>query len=167
MPPKCSICTHPKRAAIDRALLDDRGSLRDIARQHAVSKDALHRHRQDHLSGRMAKVAVRNEQADIRTAIDVVTQLQEINAVARTVLQGALASGDGTLALQAIDRVQKQIELQARLIDLIRDGNTINVIVSPQWLTLRSAIIVALEDHPEARQSVAEALHSVEGGMAS
>jgi hypothetical protein len=46
----CTICVHPARATIDAALETDR-SLRDIAAQFGVSKTALHRHWQTHVSG--------------------------------------------------------------------------------------------------------------------
>lgn len=164
MPRTCSICSHPERQAIDRALLADSRSFRDVARQYGVSKDALLRHKNDHLAGKLAGVAARNAEADVRIAIDAIGQLREINAVARTILHGALARGNGPLALQAIDRVHRQIELQARLIDLLSDGGTINVIVSPQWISLRTAILVALEPHPAARLAVAAALQGTDGG---
>jgi len=39
----CTICNHPQRSKIESGL--DIGSLRDVARQYGVSKDALARHR--------------------------------------------------------------------------------------------------------------------------
>ena len=49
MPPTCSVCQHPERQDIEADL---RGgtSYRDIARQRNVSKDALSRHRRNHMS---------------------------------------------------------------------------------------------------------------------
>lgn len=164
MPPKCSVCSHEKRTEIDRLLLTGT-SLRDIAGQFRLSRSALHRHQNEHLSDQMAAVAERNAEADVRTAIDVRGQLKAINGVALSILKEARASGDGALALQAIDRIQKQIELQARLIDLLKDGATVNVTVSPQWIELRTLIITSLQAHPEARQAVAAALQSMEGSV--
>jgi len=45
MPPKCSICTHPKKAHINRALASGKKSLRAIAGQYGVSRQALTRHK--------------------------------------------------------------------------------------------------------------------------
>ncbi len=45
----CTICAHSEHAAIDAALETDR-SLRDIAAQFGVSKTALYRHWQAHVS---------------------------------------------------------------------------------------------------------------------
>ncbi len=47
----CTICAHPAHTAIDAALETD-GTFRDIAAQFGVSKTALHRHWQTHVSGR-------------------------------------------------------------------------------------------------------------------
>ncbi len=164
MPPKCSICTHPQRAEIDRALLHSPDSLRDIAGQFNVSKTAVDRHKREHLSTRLAKAAKQNDQADIRTAIDVAGQLKAINSATLSVLKDARSAGDGLLSLQAIDRVQKQIELQAKLIDLINDGDTVNIIIAPQWIELRTVLLTALQGHPDALLAVSGALASIEGG---
>src|SRR5665811_469814 len=166
MPRTCTICTHAQRQEIDSALLSG-DSLRDIARQFRVSKDPLSRHKSSHLGERMVKVAEHNAEADIRTAIDVVRQLRAINDAAIGVLKQAKNAGDGALTLQATDRILKQIELQAKLIDLISDGTTVNVVISPQWVELRTLIIGALQDYPEARQAVAAAIRAIEGGNTS
>jgi hypothetical protein len=40
----------------------------------------------------------------------------------------------------------------------------INVLISPEWLDLRSAIIGALGTYPEARESILKALEGLDGG---
>ncbi len=162
MPPTCSICSHAKRPEIDRVLLAG-DSLRNIAKQFAVTSAALNRHKTNHLAQRLAEVAKRNEQADVRTAIDVVAQLKVINGVALNVLKEAREARDGELALRAIDRIQKQIELQAKLIDLINDGDTVNVMIAPEWVHLRTVILAALHPYPDAAQAVAGRLQILEG----
>ena len=163
MPRTCTVCTHDQRQEIDKALLAGE-SLRDIARQFRVSKDSIARHKREHLSERMAVVAERHAEADVRTAIDVVQQLKAINSVALGVLKNARAAGDGALTLQAVDRVHRQIELQAKLIDLISDGTTINITVTPEWAQLRTLLTQALRKHPEALRDVTAAFQAVEGG---
>jgi hypothetical protein len=162
MPRKCTVCTHPKQADIDQALLENLASIRGIAIQYKLSKSAVMRHRAAHLSERLAAVAERNADADVRQALDVIAHLREINEATKDVLKVARDNENHGLALRAIDRLQQQIELQAKLINLINDAPTINVIVSPQWIELRTIIIAALEDYPEARQHVAQALQASE-----
>ena len=54
--------------------------------------------------------------------------------------------------------MQKQIELQAKLIGELDDRPQVNLLVAPQWLELRVQILAALQPYPEARLAVAEAL---------
>lgn len=159
---KCTVCSHLKRAAIDQALLDDSEPVVGIAERYSLSATAVARHRDTHLAERLAAVAERNANADIRQALDVIGQLREINEATKDVLKVARDKENHGLALRAIDRLQQQIELQAKLIDLINDAPTINVTVSPQWIELRTTIIAALENYPEARQSVTQALQANE-----
>ena len=163
MPRTCSICTHDQRQAIDKAPLAGE-PYRHIASRFGTSTTALQRHKADHLSERMAKVAERHEEADVRTAIDVVKQLKGINGAAIGVLKQAKDAGDGALTLQATDRILKQIELQAKLIDLIHDGTTVNITVTPEWAQLRTLLTQALRKHPEALRDVTAAFQAVEGG---
>ncbi len=154
MPRTCTICAHPERATIDTALVAG-GTLRDIARQFGLSKDAVARHQADHLS--TALVAAAGEEAT-RQALDVLQQLKTINAAALTVLKDARAAGDGDLMLKAIDRVHRQCELQAKLLGDLDERPVVNVLVTPEWQRLRGQLVAALAPFPEARVAVAAVL---------
>jgi len=165
MPRVCSICTHPQRVAIDRALTEMSDSNRRIASQYDVSERAIRDHKANHLKVRMLKAVEKREDADIRTAIDVVGQLKAINGAALSVLKSARDANDGDLALKAIDRIQRQIELQAKLIGELQQEGTTNIIVNnPEWVQIRTALMVALTPFPDAAQAVAGTLVSLEGG---
>lgn len=56
MPRHCTVCHSPSRHKIDAALLAETHSLRDIAHQWSVSKDALIRHK-SHIPGHLAKLS--------------------------------------------------------------------------------------------------------------
>ena len=45
---RCTVCTHPRRAAIELDLGNGL-SLRNIAKRHGISASAVHRHGKDHL----------------------------------------------------------------------------------------------------------------------
>jgi hypothetical protein len=158
MPRVCTICGHPDRAAIDTALVAGT-ALRDIARRHAVSKDALFRHRDTHLPAAMVQAAA---ETDVRHALDVVAQLKAINAAALTVLRDARAVKDGDLALKAIDRIYRQIELQAKLLGELDERPIVNVLVSLEWLQVRAVLLEALAAYPEARSAVSGRLVALE-----
>ena len=83
-------------------------------------------------------------------AIDVVQQLKAINAACLEVLKKARADGKHALSLRAVDRIAKQIELQAKLLGDIQDGQTVNIAIMPEWHGIRQVVADALRPHPEA-----------------
>jgi hypothetical protein len=94
----------------------------------------------------------------VRQAIDVVKQLKAINGATLAILKEARADKNGELALKAVDRIQRQLELQAKLLGELQSGPVVNVTVSPEWLTLRAVVIAALHPYPDAAQAVSRAL---------
>lgn len=160
MPRVCTVCTHENRAEIDQAIVAGT-PLRDIAIQNAVGKDALMRHKSDHLPASLVQAAGAEE---VKDALNVLDQLRAINDTTRAILAEARKSKDGELALKAVDRIQRQIELQAKLLGDIDDRPQVNVLVMPEWVAIRAALIAALAPYPEARASVASALVALEAG---
>jgi hypothetical protein len=165
MPRLCSVCTHPDRTAIDEALLLRADSNRRVASQYGLTERAIRAHLANHLTAQLREVAATNAEADVRQAIDVIAQLRTINEAAVEVLQRARKDEDGDLALKAIDRVQRQLELQAKLLGDLSDGSTVSVSVSTEWTQIRGVVLGALRQHPAAAQAVAAALVQVEGGL--
>lgn len=162
MPRVCTVCGHPERAEIDAALVAREASNRRIASQYGVSERAVRDHKANHLKARMLEAAERNTEADIRTAIDVVGQLRLINGMALQVLKEARTTNNGDLALKAVDRIQRQLELQAKLIGDLSDGDTVNIIIQPEWVQVRSHLMTALRPYPDARLAASKALASLE-----
>ena len=159
MPRTCTICTHPEVHAIDGALVAGQ-SFRNIAEQYGKSATALFRHKSDHLPAVLVTGQAVREEAH---ALDVVKQLRDINAATLAILEDARDTHQSALALKAVDRVQKQIELQAKLLGELQDGQTVNVLVAPEWVSLRATILVALVPFPDAREAVVEALNGHAG----
>lgn len=156
----CSICGHRERHALDRALIAGE-ALRGIAERSGTSTTALHRHKAEHLPRLLAEAAERREEArDVARALDVVWQLREINGAALTVLAEARERKHGELALKAIDRIQKQIELQAKLLGVLDERPQVNVLVAPEWIALRGRIVAALAPYPAARLALAAVLEA-------
>jgi DNA-binding transcriptional ArsR family regulator len=160
----CTLCSHPRRNEIERELVNRSSSYRDIARQFSISKDAVSRHAsRGHIAERLLKA--QNEE-DIREALNLVKQLKLINAMAVTILTQARDEGDPELALRAIDRVLRQLEFQAKLDGQINEQPVINIHLHREWIELRTAILIALEPHPEARDAFLAALEGVSNGYA-
>jgi len=181
MPRVCTVCAYADRHAIDTALVAGEPMPR-LAALHRVSEDALLRHRANHLPKLLAQARDRDterettratalaEQADrqaaaeVAHALDVVRQLKAINGASLAVLNEARQTRDGDLALKAIDRIQRQIELQAKLLGDLDERPVVNVLVAPEWLTVRGRLIEALSPYPEARVAVAGAVAALGAG---
>ena len=174
MPRRCTVCLHPQLADIDRSLVVNR-TFRAISTEFDLSESALKRHKRDHLPARLAKAQaaaevqrqdelVKHQQEvkaeDTRQALDTVAQLRAINAACLEVLKAARSDGKHTLSLRAVDRIAKQIELQAKLLGDIQDGQTVNIAILPEWHGIRQIVTDALRPHPEASLAVARALQN-------
>jgi hypothetical protein len=70
------------------------------------------------------------------------------------------------LLLKSYDRLQRRLELVAKLIGELDERPQLNVTISPQWVEIRTVLIQALEPYPEARQHVARALLEIDGTKA-
>jgi hypothetical protein len=158
MPRTCTICSHPKRAAIEAALVAGT-PYRDIALQHRVGVLSVQRHASDHVKQQIAQA---QEARDEAQALDVVRQLKAINGASIAILAAARRTGKHETALRAIDRIQRQLELQAKLLGDLDERPVVNVMLSPEWLHVRAAMLAALAPHPEARLDVAAALFALE-----
>ncbi len=155
MPRTCTVCAHPERGAIDKALASGEPAIVVAGRYLTLHQRAVQRHKDEHLPLRLVKAA---EQEDVRQALDVVQQLRAINAASLQVLKDAREAGQGGLALAAVDRIQRQIELQAKLLGDLDERPQINVLVSPEWHQVRGLLLTTLQPYPDARAAVAGAL---------
>lgn len=71
---QCSICNHPQRVEIDKALISG-ATYREIAQRFGASRDALYRHRKNgHIAEQIAKVAKKKE---IRQAEQIAAAVEE------------------------------------------------------------------------------------------
>ncbi|MGH7530535.1 MAG: hypothetical protein ACREMN_09160 [Gemmatimonadales bacterium] len=122
MPRVCTICRHADRAAIDEALLAGE-PLRDIARRVAVSKDALARHKADHLPAHLVKA---QEAREVASAGDLLAQMQALQAKTLAILE---AAKDPRTALAAVQQARGNLELLAEMIGTLAHQPTIQVAV--------------------------------------
>ncbi len=153
MPRQCSVCTHPQRPAIDAALVAGE-SLRSIAKQFTVSDSALFRHR-DHIPAALADA---HDAQEVAQADDLLSQIRDLQRRTLTMLTTAEKAGELPTALKAVREARSNLELLAKLQGQLQEGTTVNVLVSPEWVNVRTRIMVALQPYLEARLAVADAL---------
>ncbi len=122
MPRTCTVCTHSERADIDQALLGGQ-PLRDIAGRFGTSRSALLRHKKADIPATLAK-AKQEEEVRAETLYD---RLKAINRETAEILAEARESGSLGIALAAINRVERQLELEARLLGQLDNATKVAV----------------------------------------
>ena len=115
MPRRCSVCTHPERPAIDRALVAGE-SVPALSAQTGVSQDALKRHRQGHLPVALLQ---RQALAEARGVVDLARTLAVVHGAALAVLDAAQRDGRPETALRAVDRLLATATFVVRLHELV------------------------------------------------
>jgi hypothetical protein len=151
MPRTCTICTHEQGEQIDTALLKGE-PYRRIAQRFTASPDAVLRHK-SHLPRTLAKAEEAREMAQAGTLLQ---RLTDLHAETLTILKEARQNRNGELALKAIARLEKQLELEARLIGQLNEAPQVNLNVSIDQLQV--IILNALAGFPDARIAVSRAL---------
>ena len=158
MPRTCTICAHDEGHSINVALVQ-REPYRAVARQYGVSKDALQRHSAEHLPELLvkAKDAVEGAEAD-----DLLDEVRALHARTLAILEAAEETNELRTALGAIREARANLELVAKVRQLIDQSPRINLYLSTEWMELRAIIVAALEPHQEARDAVVRALEEAE-----
>jgi len=70
------------------------------------------------------------------------------------------------LVLKTAQQLTGQTQLLAKLLGQLDERPQVNVLMAPEWLQVRSALLTALASHPEARLAVTTALMVVEAPSA-
>ena len=162
MPPRCQVCDHPHRQDIDLALAAAGASFRNIAKPHGVSAAALFRHKKNgHVAGGAVIRQAEQEQVRARSLREDASQLID---EAGDILTAAEQAKDLRTAVSAIGQARGCIELIAKLEGELDAAPVVNLTIHNEWLTIRAAILGALDRHPEALQDVTAALQGVAHG---
>lgn len=155
----CTVCSHKDVEEINKQLLSG-PSLRTIAAQFNLTKTSLIRHRESHIPDLLLKS---NDIQNITSADALLARLEEEAGFVRDMREAASAEGDIELALKAVDRALKCVDLYAKIRGLIQTQpqvnlQQVNIYDNPEWVELRTLIITALDPYPEARAAVVHAI---------
>jgi hypothetical protein len=159
MPRSCTICAHRDVRRINAAIVESMPNRR-IATQYGISEAAVRRHKAEHLPRRMVKA---KEAKSVLDADQLLTQAQSLYAKAVALLRQAEQDGDVRTALAGIGQARQCLELLMEATGKLDRTPRVNVLISPEWIAVRTAIMDALSRHPEARQDVVQALARVDG----
>ena len=118
----------------------------------------MQRHSENHLPATLAQA---KDAEMVAHADDLLEQVRDLQVRTFAILEAAEASEQHRTALSAIREARGNLELLAKLLGELDDRPTVNVLISPEWLELRTVIVGALEPYSEARGAV---LRAIEGG---
>lgn len=161
----CSICAHAKHAEIDSALLAGE-ALRAIARGSHVKPDALRRHRDAHIPQACAQAA-EEARATVEIAYGgtLAAEVARLRTEAAEIGAEARRTQDLRVALLAIERQGRLVELQAKLIGELDSRAPVNILAIPGFV----AIVERLEHelvlaYPGAERVIDRVLEEAERG---
>jgi len=163
-------------------------SFRTISLDTGYSESALKRHKSNHLGQdvsdvigamRAAREAALEEarQKELETIKEEVVaeakeglaarlelcrdhfdQLRILRERAALALETAETAEDVKTALLAIKELRELVRLWGELEGKLQSQPTVNVLVNPEWIELRTVIIQALDPYPQAKQEVVNAI---------
>src|SRR5215216_2782715 len=160
MPRRCTVCDHPERHGIDKALVSGT-PYRSVAKRFRLSESAVYRHKTEHLPAHLLKA---REVEEAARADDLLDQVRNLQAHALDILDHAEKSGDLRTALAAISQARGNLQLLGKLAGELDERPVVNLNVSSEWLELRAVMVGALEPYSEARGAVLSALEGAGNG---
>lgn len=176
MPTASSITKNPDRAAIEMALA--KGTpIRHIARRYGVSIHVLYRYksalppqlRVKHVAHRL-KAGADLEQLKITESEGILQNLALQRCRLLLVQDAALEAGDRREVAHISDVLNRNIRATGQYLGEFQKVSTqvsLNILISDEYLTLRSQLMGALAPFPAARKAVALALQASEAKAAA
>ena len=164
----CSICGHPKRDEIDKLLLD-KPNFRAISRQFDVGRKPLENHLSNHISDELlksedAKEALKadntfSEYQAAKARIEVLSKkTYDLLATAEVAENHNACVGYIREARAQEGELREQRKLLAELKGKLSSQPQITIINNPEWVDLRTVIIMALDEFPQAKEAVVNAI---------
>lgn len=152
-------------------------SIRALARKYGVHEQSLYKHRKNlppqlkaAYIGRLLAPGVDLDKLRTEELEGLLQGLATQRARLLLAQDKALEDDNGQLVSTLANAIHRNIELVGRYLGEMAShhtATTISVLVSPEYLQLRNALIRALAPYPEARRAVADKLHEMESGAAA
>jgi hypothetical protein len=169
---KCTICGHPRRSEVELATAR-RVGIRQIAQKFGVSQWAVQRHKA-HMPPQLSAALAAT---GFPTCIDLdALRKAESEGLLQTLvaqrgrlyrlLDAAEEVGDLKAAAAVHGRINDNVTNVAKLLGEITTHSvhtTHNLLIAPEYVQLRAALVNALRPYPDARKAAARVLRSLEG----
>jgi hypothetical protein len=179
----CTVCRHPKRPEIDRALVTGAADLK-VAKDYGLARSSVQRHKARHIAEQIAE-GLKARGVENATAGNALwLQVEGLLKTAMEILESSKTT-DKRTALGAIREARDCMRLIAEVQGQLNAGTTVNVAVSQEWHKVANIIVGSLESYqgrvlealarfpeaqaelervlPRAQIEAAEALKSLQG----
>jgi hypothetical protein len=145
----CSICALPALTMVNRALVAAE-PIAELARRHNVSRQALMRHKAEHLPP--AQVEAQSVAAGDHGAT-LVAELRVLQGTLTGLLVMAQAKGDFRGATGVVRECARVLEMIARMEGALQPPPmvTINLVDAPEFQAVSHRILLALDCFPDAK----------------
>jgi hypothetical protein len=173
---QCTICAHDKRVSIELGVTHG-VSAAVLAQRFAVSKFAILRHAKAHLSpaqraaylSAQKPTAIDLEKLRITESEGLLHALVGQRARLHQYAEVSASLGDIKGAIAAENAIQGNLSLVGKLLGTLvqrHDVRHTNLLISPDYLRLRQALVQALRPFPDAARAVGAALYALESDAA-
>ncbi|MBI4470952.1 MAG: hypothetical protein HY650_16680 [Acidobacteria bacterium] len=139
---------------IDQALITGR-SLRDIAGRFGTSKTSVARHRESCVP---ASLAAATKARDVSQANTLLERLARAHRETWEILAEVRRDGEPEIALKALARIEKQLELEGRIIGELQEKPSVTIFASDDWQRVRAVVLDALSAYPATKAALVSKL---------
>ena len=155
---KSKIESHPNSKIIITRLASGE-EYSDIVRDFPdLTWDDLDYYKQNKLHEIISKSKDLKSEVESVQGSNTLTEVRELKARALDILEQAQSAGDLKTALLGIREARGCLELCMKAEGQLKDGPQITIINNPEWVDLRTVIIMALDEFPQAKEAVVNAI---------
>jgi len=155
---RCKCGQHPDHLELDASYLRKEISLQQYADVVGCARQSVERHVRGHLPDALLKA---KDIEDVANGDSLLDQLKQAREKTLSLLDKAEAAGNvrayGPPAVY-LKEIREQIKLIAELEGRLATQPQITIINNPEWIELRTNILVALDPWPQAREAVVRAI---------
>jgi hypothetical protein len=135
---QCTVCAHADADKINAELVGG-ATLDALSKAYGLNMAALHRHKK-HIPAQLVKA---QDAQEVAAADNLMGRIASLNTKAEDVYRQAIKAENLTAAIAAVRELRGITELYAKITGELQAQTVNNIIIMPEWVTLRNAILYA------------------------
>jgi hypothetical protein len=155
---KSKIESHPQRNIIVKRLASGEEYSEIVRDFPDITWDDLDYYKQRKLPEIISKSNDLKAEVESLKGTDTLAEVRALKTKAIDILEQAQKAGDLKTALMGIREARGCLETCLKAEGQLKDGPQITIINNPEWVELRTVIIAALDNFPQAKAAVVNAI---------